>query len=81
MAKPKAKKGAKGSPRKAKAAKSTSPANEKPHYEPRRRYPLDAWCASPQTKVKGRRGVKLRLDVSYFGGCRHLPVASIRPAA
>ena len=57
------------------------PANEKPRYEPRRRYPLDAWCASPQTKVMGRRGVKLRLDVSCFEGRRHLPVVGIRPAA
>lgn len=57
------------------------PANEQPRYEPRRRYPLDAWCASPQTKVKGRRGVKLRLDVSYSEGRRHLPVVGIRPAA
>jgi len=57
------------------------PANEQPRYEPRRRYPLDAWCASPQTKVKGRRGVKLRLDVSCFEGRRHLPVVGIRPVA
>ena len=57
------------------------PANEQPRYEPRRRYPLDAWCASPQTKVKGPHGVKLRFDVSYFEGRRRLPVVGIRPAA
>ena len=57
------------------------PANEKPRYEPRHKYPRDAWCASPQAKVKGRRGVKLRLDVTHFEGRRHLPLVEVRPAA
>ncbi len=56
-------------------------ADEQPRYEPRRKYPRDAWCASTQTKVKGRRGVRLRLDVSHFEGRKHLPLLSVRPAA
>ncbi len=58
-----------------------APANEKPRHEPRRKYPRDAWCASPQTKVKGRRGVRLRLDVRCFEDRKHLPVIEVRPAA
>jgi hypothetical protein len=57
------------------------PANEAPRLEPRLKYPRDAWCASPQTSVRGRRGVRLALQVSHFGGKRHLPVVSIKPAA
>ncbi len=57
------------------------PANEQPRLEPRLKYPQDAWCASPQTSVRGRRGVRLALEVSYFGGKRHLPVVALRRAA
>ena len=57
------------------------PANEKPRYEPRAKYPRDAWCASPQTKVKGRRGVRLKLEVTHFEGRVHLPLINVRPAA
>ncbi len=57
------------------------PANEKPRYEPRAKYPRDAWCASPQTKVKGRRGVRLKLEVCFLEGRRYLPVVEVRPAA
>jgi transposase InsO family protein len=58
-----------------------APANEAPRLEPRLKYPRDAWCASPQTDVRGRRGVRLTLEVSHFGGKRHLPVVEVRPAA
>ncbi len=57
------------------------PANEAPRLEPRLKYPRDAWCASPQTSVRGRRGVCLALEVSHFGGKRHLPLVAVRPAA
>ncbi len=57
------------------------PANEKPQYESRPKYPRNAWCASPQTEVKGRRGVRVRLEVRHFEGRRHLPLVSVRPAA
>jgi hypothetical protein len=63
------------------------PANEQPRLEPRLEYPQDAWCASPpaggspQTSVRGRRGVRLALEVSHFEGKRHLPVVALRRAA
>ncbi len=57
------------------------PANEAPRLEPRLKYPRDAWCASPQTSVRGRRGVRLELEVSHLEGKRHLPLAAVRPAA
>ena len=64
------------------------PANEQPRLEPRLKYPRDAsglrptsGCASPQTSVRGRRGVRLALEVSHFGGKRHLPVVALRTAA
>jgi hypothetical protein len=57
------------------------PVNEQPRMEPRLKYPRDAWCASPQTSVRGRRGVRLALEVSHFEGRRHLPVIAIKPAA
>ncbi len=70
------------------------PANEHPRYEPRWKYPRDAWSASPprrarhagQTKVKGRRGIRLKLEVRFFPpsfdeGQHYLPVVEVRPAA
>ncbi len=57
------------------------PANERPRYEPRPRYPPDAWCASPQTKVKVPRGVRLELKVTHLEGRRHLPVVRLKQAA
>ena len=57
------------------------PANERPRLEPRIRYPRDAWCASPQTEVRGRRGVRVDIEVSYYEGKQHLPLVTVRPAA
>ena len=56
-------------------------ANEAPRLEPRLKYPRDAWCASPQAPVKGRRGTRVDIDVTFFEGKRHLPLVAIRPAA
>ena len=57
------------------------PANEKPRHEPRRKYPRDSWCASPQVPVKGRRGARFDVEIGYFEGKRHLPVVKLRLAA
>lgn len=57
------------------------PANEAARFEPRKKYPRDAWCASPQAKVKGRRGIGLKLAVSYLDDRRQLPIIKLRPAA
>jgi hypothetical protein len=40
------------------------PANNKPRYELRSRWPHGSPCASPQTMIKGRRGTKLVLAIS-----------------
>ena len=38
-------------------------------------------CAGPQAKVKGRRGVRLVLRVSYLEGRWHLPLVVLQRAA
>ena len=48
---------------------------KKRRFEPRRNYPRGSACAAPQAKVKGRRGGRLDLKVSFLEGRRHLPVA------
>ena len=57
------------------------PANEAARFEPRKKYPRDAWCASPQAKVKGRRGIGLELALSYLDDRRQLPIIELCPAA
>jgi len=53
------------------------PANEAPRLETRLKYPRDAWVASPQAPVKGRRGVRLDIEVVGFEGRRQLPVVRL----
>jgi transposase InsO family protein len=55
--------------------------NEAPRVETRRKYPRDAWVASPQAPVKGRRGRRVDIAVAYFKGRQHLPVVTLTPAA
>jgi putative transposase len=55
-------------------------ANAKPRFEPRRRWPTGGACASPQTAIRGERGVRLSLVVGYVEGRRHLPVVELRKA-
>lgn len=57
------------------------PASEAPRFEPRGKYPRDAWCASPQARVKGRRGVRLEVTVRNLEGRKQLPIVELRPAA
>jgi hypothetical protein len=57
------------------------PANSKPRFEPRRRWPTGGACASPQTVIRGERGRKLSLVVGYVEGRRHLPIVELRKAA
>jgi hypothetical protein len=57
------------------------PANTKPRFEPRSRWPRGSPCATPQTKIKGRRGSKLLLVVGYFEGRKHLPVIELKRVA
>jgi hypothetical protein len=57
------------------------PANAKPRFEPRPRWPKRSPCASPQAAVTGARGTKLRLVVGYLEDRKHLPVVELRRAA
>ena len=57
------------------------PKNSQPRFEPRRDSPPTSICASPQAAVRGKRGTRLTLVVSYVEGRRHLPVVEIRHAA
>ena len=57
------------------------PASQRPRFEPRARWPRSAPCASPQAQVAGNRGARLRLDVRYHWGRKHLPVVALKQAA
>jgi len=57
------------------------PACERPRYEPRARWPRSAPCASPHAPVAGHCGVRIRLDVRYHWGRKHLPIVDLRRAA
>jgi putative transposase len=57
------------------------PANERPRYEPRARWPRSARCASPQAPVSGHCGAPIRLDVRYHRDRKHLPIVDLRLAA
>jgi hypothetical protein len=55
--------------------------NEAPRLETRLKYPRDAWGASPQAPVKGRRGVRVDIEVTLFEGRQHLPVVALKTVA
>ena len=57
------------------------PANERPRYEPRARWPRSARCAYPHAPVASNQGSPIRLDVRYDGGRKHLPIVDLRLAA
>ena len=61
--------------------RGVKPAILRPRLEPRARYPARAPCASPQRRIRGKRGVRLRLVVAPFEGASHLPVVELRRAA
>ena len=58
-----------------------NPANEKPRFEPRKKWPKDSLCAFPQAKLKQNSGAKLRLVVTYYGGQKQLPIVELKRAA
>ena len=57
------------------------PANARPRFEPRVNWPGSSPCASPQARIKGARGTKLSLAISYLEGRRHLPIVELQRAA
>jgi hypothetical protein len=57
------------------------PACERPRYEPRARWSRSAPCAHPYAPVAGNCGARVRLDVRYYWGRKHLPVVALRRTA
>ena len=57
------------------------PANRRPRYEPRARWPRGSPCAKPWALIRGKPGVRLVLEVSFPGGRKHLPVVTLRRTA
>jgi transposase InsO family protein len=57
------------------------PACERPRYEPRARWPRSAPCASPHAPVAGPCGARIRLEVRYHWGRKHLPAVALKRAA
>jgi transposase InsO family protein len=57
------------------------PANRKPRYEPRTRWPRGSPCAKPWALVRGSPGAKLAIEVSFHNGKRHLPIVKVNRAA
>ena len=58
-----------------------APACLAPRFEPRRKWPRGSPCAAPRTGVRGRRGVRLELNVRHLAGRKHLPIVELKPAA
>jgi transposase InsO family protein len=56
----------------------TFPANRRPRFEPRARWPRGSPCARPWALVRGSPGAKLTLDVSFYRGHKHLPIVTLR---
>jgi putative transposase len=57
------------------------PANRRPRYEPRSKWPRGASCARPWALPRGQPGARVELDVTYHGGRKHLPIVTLRRAA
>lgn len=57
------------------------PTNERPRWEPRKKWPRKAVCAAPWAEVKGRRGARVELRLSLLEGRKHLPVVELTWAA
>ena len=56
------------------------PACRGPRFEPRKKWPRGSPCAGPVAEVRGRRGTRLAMRVSYVGGRRHLPIVELQRA-
>ena len=53
----------------------------RPRFEPRVRWRRTVRCASPQVPVMGYCGARIRLDVRYYRGRKHLPIVALRRVA
>ena len=56
------------------------PANRRPRFEPRSRWPCGAPCAKPWALVRGSPGAELTLEVTYHCGRKHLPIVALKRA-
>jgi hypothetical protein len=56
------------------------PANRRPRFETRSRWPRGSPCARPWALVRGSPGAKLTLHVSFHAGQRHLPIVTLKRA-
>jgi hypothetical protein len=61
--------------------KGEYPANRRPRFEPRSRWPRGSPCARPWALARSRPGAELTLEVSFHRGRRHLPIVTLRRAA
>jgi transposase InsO family protein len=57
------------------------PANRRPRFETRSRWPRGSPCAKPWALVRGSPGAKLTLDVRFHRGYRHLPIVTLKRVA
>ena len=57
------------------------PANRRPRFESRSRWPRGSPCAKPWALLKGQPGIRLELKVTFHKGRKHLPVVTLQPAA
>jgi len=60
---------------------SRPPANERPRYEPRKRWPRGSPCAAPVVEVDGEPGDPVIVEIDYHQGRRHLPILRVCRAA
>jgi transposase InsO family protein len=57
------------------------PANRRPRFESRSRWPRGSPCAKPWALVRGSPGAKLTMQVSFHRGSRHLPLVALKRVA
>jgi transposase InsO family protein len=57
------------------------PANRRPRFEPRSKWPRGSPCAKPWALVRGSPNAKLTLEVRFFHGRKHLPIVTLKRVA
>jgi transposase InsO family protein len=57
------------------------PANRRPRFEPRTRWPRGSPCAKPWALVRGKPGAKVAMEVTFHAGRKHLPIITVKRAA
>jgi hypothetical protein len=57
------------------------PANKKPRFEPRAKWPRGSPCAAPQARIRGACGTSRELALKFESNRSHLPLIRLRRAA